>query len=551
MAAYPRGPEPGSQAGVALHDRKRGRVPAAFTTCGRNHAVTSAQDWTEAAGMDHGRHVLHARTRMKGRTWQIVPTLIAFLAAQCALHVPAAADVPETPCAEAGEKTVGNARRLIRAGHAGDALAPLRRRTAGCPDDLDAGFLLGMAALAAVRLPRSPGGAAWTSQARRRLYDEAAGAFRRILEHRPDLPRPRLELARALFERGRCTEPPDDLVEHLFGDDCDAARHHFRRVLSGELPEPVIGNVNRYLVAIRARKRLSGHFQAALAPDSNVNAATHARTVRIFGLPFELDEDARASSGIGLSLSAAGEFQHPLSTNRDMQARLRLGAGLYRREYGGSRFDDMTVTAHAGPRLLFRRSDLSFLAKARRRWYANEPYNDGLGLRIEGGRRLGNRMWLGASVEVTKLNHHEAERLDGPHFDAGVSASFALAPAMRLGLRTGWRRARTSAPIERHATKWISPSIDADLPRILGAVGFSLGFSQDFHFTDYERANPNLNPDPRRDRLLISRVEVRNERIGLGGFTPVLALIHERRESNLAIHRYRRNRAEITLRRRF
>lgn len=482
------------------------------------------------------------------RSWKTVAALIAFLALE---FVPAAADASKTPCLEAGGEIVGGARRLIGTGHAGSALVLLRRRVASCPDDLDARFLLGMAALAAVRLPRAPDGMAWTPQARRRLYDEATGAFRRILEHRPDLPRSRLELARTLFERGRCAEPPDDLIKHLFGDDCDAARHQFRRVLSGELPETVVGNVHRYLAAVRARKRLSGHFQAALAPDSNVNAATYARTVRVFGLPFELDEDARASSGVGLSLSAAGELQHPLSKDRDIQARLRLGAGLYRRDYGGSRFDDMTATAHAGPRLLFRRSEMSVLAKARRRWYANEPYSDGLGLRVEGGRRVGNRTWLGASVEVTKLRHREAERLDGPRFDAGVSASFALAPALRLGLRMGWRRARTSAPTERHATKWVGLSVDADLPRIFGVGGFSLAFSQDVHFTDYERANPNLHPDPRRDRLLISRVEVRNERINLGGFTPVLPLIRERRESNLAVHRYRRNRAEITLRRRF
>ena len=62
----------------------------------------------------------------------------------------------------------------------------------------------------------------------------------------------------------------------------------------------MVSNINRFLAAISSRKRLSTSVALAVATDTNVNAATNEESVEIFGLPFQLNEDARASSGVGL-----------------------------------------------------------------------------------------------------------------------------------------------------------------------------------------------------------------------------------------------------------
>ena len=102
------------------------------------------------------------------------------------------------------------------------------------------------------------------------------------------------------------------------------ARRHFELALAANLPPPVAANVNLHLAEMRARKRWSAYFGIALAPDTNIGAASANETVMldVFGqrLPFTLD-DGGEQSGIGLSVWAGGEHQLPLAPNW----RLRLG----------------------------------------------------------------------------------------------------------------------------------------------------------------------------------------------------------------------------------
>ena len=191
---------------------------------------------------------------------------------------------------------------------------------------------------------------------------------------------------------------------------------------------------------------------------------------------------------------------------------------IYRREYGGQRFDDMILAAFAGPQLLLPRSRASLLLKADRRWsalqdesnrWSAKPVSRGLGPRLEGG--------------------------------------------LRLGARGGWQRSRAQRPDLRSRTRRIGGFIAADLPPVLGVTGLDVAFFHDLLFTRFDEPGALLiTPDAREDRTSITRLSASNDHIELFGFVPALSLVHERRSSNVAeVFDYRRNRAEITMQRRF
>ena len=179
---------------------------------------------------------------------------------------------------------VPEARALLEGGRFGEALAILRPLSRGQAADPNALFLYGLAGTGASQQPG-------VSEAEREaLLDEAITAFRNLLIDRPELVRVRLELARAFFLKR------EDAL----------ARRHFEQVLAGNLPPPVVANVQRFLAAIRARKRWSVYFGAALAPDSNIGAASDERFIEIHiggvPLPFRRDQEELTTSGVGLSL---------------------------------------------------------------------------------------------------------------------------------------------------------------------------------------------------------------------------------------------------------
>ena len=438
-----------------------------------------------------------------------------------------------------------------------EALNLLRSLTESDPDHTDAYFFLGIAALNVARLPDGHPGAPEDAEARKTLRDEAVESYRHILQQKPGLLGVRLELAKALFERGHCLASVENILEHLFGDDCDAAAHQFRRALAGDLPEAVVATVSRYLAVIQERKRVSGQFRMAVAPDSNVNAGTDAETFRIRSLPveFEINEEAQATSGIGVVVAVAGDYRHPLALQffDDTKTRLRIGGSVYRREYSGRRFDDMTLSLHTGPEVLFQRGRVGLLARADHRSYAGDPVSYGLGLRLDGGIRLGNRLWLSGAIQQMERRYQDNPGHDGARFDVDLNLALVLTPAITLGVRGGWQRAHSDRSTLRSGTLKMGAFTSAELPPIIGITGFGLEFSIDTFSTTYDEPGYEIiTPDARRDQLSISRLTLYNNTLDLFGFTPGLSLIHERRESNIDdLFDYRRNLAELSFRRLF
>ena len=194
-------------------------------------------------------------------------------------------------------------------------------------------------------------------------WEAAITRFRAILARDPTLLRVRLDLALAFF-RAR--------------EDSSAA-YHFRQVLGAEdLPPAVRARALAFIEAIRRRKSWSISASAALAPDSNINAATSARRVQLFGFPAQLSEDARQTSGVGVTVDIAGGYEARISPD----LRFRTRAGLYTRTHQKSQFNDRTLTLAAGPRLIFENFDLRPELTARGRELGGDTYSRAAGLRL-------------------------------------------------------------------------------------------------------------------------------------------------------------------------
>ena len=419
---------------------------------------------------------------------------------------------------------VGYARALVEAGEFGAALAVLRTLPRDRGDRVDVLFLTGLAAMGAAAEP----GAA---DERDRLLDEAVRALRAILLDRPDLVRVRLELARAFFLKGE-----DDL-----------SARHFERVLAGAPPAALAANVNRFLAAIRARRRFSMYAGASIAPDSNIGAVSESEIIYIRGLPFRRDGDTGATSGIGVVVWGGGEYQYPLND----RWRLRAGADGARREYAGRGFDQTFAALHLGPRwLLDPRTELSLLATADRQWLGGAPYHDGVGARLEARARARARVFTARARAAWRTRDFRApnEALTGPVASFSAGGTRVVSPTVVVAADAGYEGARPRAERWRNAARWVRADLSVALP-----WGFTAGAGGEFRWTRY-RGNwfPfTRDGSARRDRTRILRVSVFNRRLTLFGFSPGLLLVNETRKSNAQLYDYRRNRAELRFQRLF
>ncbi len=456
-----------------------------------------------------------------------------------------ASDVdPNAPTDEQVMAAAAATERLLNQGRAMEAMAVIRPVAEARPDFPQATFSLGLTALAAAETSIR-GGASRKDDAVKESYNIAVRAFRGMLVKDPNQMRVRLELGRALFSRGNCTAPPKNYVRHLLGDDCWAAEQHFLRVIGKDVPPQVILNVRRFIQVCRARKRAAGSLSLALAPDTNVNTSTSAQTVNIFGLPFQLDDQARAKSGIGIVGTLGAEIQRPLPWLKlfpGYVSRLRVGGLVYRREYSGGEFDDSNYGIYAGPRFINRKGQFSILFQSDRRTVNGRPYSRQYGLRLEGVRLLTPRIAAGGSAEGSRQT---ALGMAGPIGKAGLSwngqgfVNYRFLPSLNFRFMGGVGRENTDRFSTRHRSRWIGAMASYDLP-----FGFVVTAAQQFFKTEFEQPNRLFSPEPPSTDLWFSRLAIFNRLIQIKGFSPSLSVIREDRDSNLTLYTYRRFRVE-------
>ncbi len=411
-----------------------------------NHLAESNSPGTGTSGATGAvcRAASLARAAMTSRALSLAAAAIILLPG-----LVQASDVdPNAPTDEQVMAAAGATERLLTQGRAAEAVTVIRPVAEARPDMAQATFSLGLAALGAAEAAVRAGSGRKDDVVKEH-FNLAVHSFRGMLVKDPNQMRVRLELARSLFSRGNCIAPPKNLVKHLLGDDCWAAEQHFLRVIGSDVPPQVIFNVRRFIQICRARKRASGSLSLALAPDTNVNTSTSAQTVNIFGLPFQLDDQARATSGIGVVGAVGAEIQRPIPWMNIIPGytpRLRVGGTIYRREYSGGEFDDSNLGVYAGPRFINRRGQFSILFQADRRSVNGRPYSRQYGLRVEGVRLLSQRIAAGGSAEGSRQT---ALSTQGPIGNPGLSwngqgfLNYRLFPSLNFRFMGGIGRENT------------------------------------------------------------------------------------------------------------
>lgn len=426
----------------------------------------------------------------------LAPLLIAAAA-------PGLGRAQEAPAAEiSAEQLIEAARAALEKGELDDAEFLLEgvEHGEGDIDDLD--FLHGSIAL------------------QRGDWQAAIARFRAMLARDPNLPRVRLDLALAYFQAG---------------EDRRSA-YHFRLALGAkDLPPVVRARALAFLDRIRRRKSWSVSGSLALAPDTNINAATSARQVPLFGLPAQLSDDARQTSGVGLSATVLGGYEGRISE----ALRFRASAGLYTRTYEADRFNEQTLSLRAGPRFLFRKFDLRPELTTQVRRLGDDTYSRATGFELSGNWLIAPTWRLNAALGGEQISY-ETFLGDGHLYAAHLGIAHALGQATLLQGYTAFRR----EILDRDAYSWQEYIVGVSATREL-PWGFVLAAGPSYRWRTYGAPLLTLGPEARQDQTLAAWITVSNRYVEWFGFMPEITVRHERRDSNLTLYDYVRTIGEF------
>ncbi|MDR0635031.1 MAG: surface lipoprotein assembly modifier [Azoarcus sp.] len=360
-------------------------------------------------------------------------------------------------------------------------------------------------------------------------YREAIHYFVDILNRNPDLPRVRLDLARAYFLDGNYTD----------------ATFQFELLKGGALPPEVIANVDVFLDTIRRKKNWTLDFSLTPASDSNINQVSGGRQEcldTIFGtLCRPLD---KKGSGVGVNFNINFDYFKRLSQDWG----LRASAGFHAMEYSARDYDSYILYAALGPRYLWASGEASLQPTFRRRWIAGREYSRETGLSLEGRRILG-RLVLNANASYGATDYDEKWVNDifrGPLWSVSLQPRYILNDRTFVQLGLGFLRENTRDSAYAY-DGWI---YSLGLYRIL-PHGFSVYLEGSliqarYHASQWYVTKDNgLGEAVRRNDtrgLLLSLSSTRLEKYNL---TPTLQYSYTRSDSNIRIWEYERNRVDL------
>ena len=343
-------------------------------------------------------------------------------------------------------------------------------------------------------------------------YREGIKYFREMLVINPELHRPRLELARALYQT------------HQY----QSSQYHFEIVLSDQVPVVVAHNIQAYLRSIRSKV---AHFtiRFELINDSNVNRATRQKFIYIGGLRFNVDDNSQAVSKIGQGINVNGRI--PISKD----ASWNMNGNAEHREFETSDYDYSYLNLNVGKTI---ESGIDSLAiDVGRHWagYAGQSLFHGNILGINHQRRLKNNLRLRNRLTHFNLDYYDHDSRDATQYSAQSEIQYQTQTTHQFKFSTAYTIHDASSNIHSYCeprihAEWLSEWTGGWLFNVMASVSFENHFKTDPIFIK-----------KRKDTEKRAELTVRNRTIQMLDFTPQLHFGRVKNHSNIAFYSWDQN----------
>lgn len=420
---------------------------------------------------------------------------------------------PDAQAAKLKAASSLNARKravsLMNAGKFAEAFEVLKLALVDFPQDQDIRFLIGQCALELNR----PG--------------EAIVHFEAMLAASPNLPRVRLELARAYTADKRY----------------DLAREQFNLVIASNPPPAVGENVQKFLTMIDSRRPWHGRLSASLMSDSNVNTGPGSASI-LAGAPTSQTITGRSDHAWNLiaSLSHIHAVDNAFAWQSDVSVNL-----LDYHEENASDLDMLSVST--GPTWALGQYTVSIPLVHDRIKVGHDPYSHSTGIAPQLHYAVSPDLQLTSSLSLASRKHDKPSAVarNGQVHSVTGGARIRLSDALHLQPSLRYSREQTTEDYFDNSSLAASLGLTSSWPE-----GLTLFAQPTITQINYAAPDPFLAGacdgcnNTRRDWQYQFTVNL-SRPIGKTGLSAALGYTYTRNDSNVGLNDYTRHQGTVML----
>lgn len=353
---------------------------------------------------------------------------------------------------------------------------------------------------------------------------EAAVLMRQVVDTAPRAGAARIGLAQLLEKLG----------------DLDGARRQLRAAQAGDMPVDLARIAERYANALQARAPYGGSVEFGIAPDSNVNRATRSSTLGTVIGDFDLSQDSKARSGVGVTAKASAFARLGVSDSINLVARIDGSHDRYRE----SEFNRSTLSVAAGPELALGRTRIAVDAGVGQARFGGATFQRWAHASARLFQPLGQRTAATLGLSGARIDNRLNDLQDGHSWTGSIGLERAM--TANVGLQLNLSASRFAARDPGYSTRSLDAGIGGWID--LGRVTLSAAASKGRLEAD-ERLL--LFPEKRRDSVTRFSLGATTRSLQWMSFSPFVRAGIERNASSVEIWDYRRRSLTLGVRRAF
>ncbi len=308
--------------------------------------------------------------------------------------------------------------------------------------------------------------------------------------------------------------------------DFQSAEKNFLFVYKQNIPPNVKNNIRYYLRQIKRLDPATINYNFKISYNDNINNGTYADTVRLFGIPFKVNEEAKAKESYELFTDINGAYDFDLESYR-----LNTGFLINHSNYTGSAYDRLKYGINIGPEHYYKGQKINWSLLLSREEMDSNPIVNSREIRISNLFNYRPNIQIQSAVGMGETDYYDNSSYNSD--SKFVSFLINYIDRKNINYSANLKFTDNDADYKPYGNEktYFSASIASELPQ-----GFFANFQLGFEDVDYD-AYQLMWLTTREDRLEFASLSLRNERLYIGNFYPQINFTLRDNDSNVEVYK--------------